>query len=116
MADAGSERIVHGGVAERTLNADGTERSLRIEKAFDADDGVQFQERESDRGIIQIDLAGFQLCLQGQRKRIDVDFESDRQRRRRADARTNAAEVCSFDGFVQLQLAAPKSLVAKGSE
>lgn len=89
---------------------------MRVEKAGDADDGVQFQERESDGGIIEIHLACAQRLLDGRRQSIGIHFQPDGKRGGRAYAGADAAELCSFDGLMQMELAAPKSLVAESIE
>jgi hypothetical protein len=64
MADSGRERVIDCGVAECALNAYRTQLAIAVKECSKADDRVQFQERQRDRRIVQIDLARLQLMNQ----------------------------------------------------
>ena len=101
MADAGRQRIVDVGVAQRTLNADRTQVAGRVESTRQADDGIEPEQRERRAGIVEVDLAGAQLVDQRPGQRVGVDLQADGQRQRRADARADAAILLAGDGLVQ---------------
>src|SRR2546429_1672493 len=103
-------------MAQRALNANSLQCSIRIELAGHSEDRVQFQERERYRRIIQIDPALFDLLQHVPRQRLDVNLQSDGQRRPRTDARPDAAETRALDRLVQLQRATPERLVAERVE
>src|SRR5207248_2466385 len=91
LADAGRERIVDGRVAERALDADRLQSGGAGEEAGDADDGVQLQQRQRRRRIVQVDGSRLDAGRDVGGHRICVDLQADGQRRLRADARTDAA-------------------------
>ena len=61
MADAGGKRVVHGGVAERALDADRFQASVRVERASQTHHGTQLEQGKRCRGVVEIDLAGRDL-------------------------------------------------------
>src|SRR5690606_16225160 len=112
-ADAGSELIVHGAVAQRTSDTDRLEAAGIVEEAAHADDRVERQERQRHGGIAQIDTSAPQGLHELRRERIDVDLQAQPEGRLRADARADAAVIASGDRLVQPQRAAPEIFVAE---
>jgi hypothetical protein len=52
-----------------------------------AEDGVQPQQFDRDRRVCQVDRVAAQRRDDRSRQRLDVDFQTDGQRRRRSDGR-----------------------------
>src|SRR5262245_661922 len=107
MADAVCERVVDGGVAERAGDPDRLEMTGAVDRALDAEDGVELQQRDGDGWVVQIDLLRLERVDDARRKRVDVDLESHRERGRRTDLR---------DGFLHPQHVRPELLVAERVE
>ena len=64
---------------------------LLVEDAGDADHGVELEQCERGRGIVEIHLAARERALQRARQRVDVHLESYGQRRFGRDAGSDAA-------------------------
>ena len=60
---------------------------LVVEEARHADDGVQLEQRERRRGIVEIDLARFDLLLERGGQSVRVHLEAHRERGLRAHSR-----------------------------
>ncbi|TMA16177.1 MAG: hypothetical protein E6J85_18830, partial [Deltaproteobacteria bacterium] len=76
-----------------------------IRRRLDAHHGVEIEEREGRRRRLQIDLSRLDVRDERCRQRIGVDFETNREGRRRIDRR---------DGFVELNRVGPEGLVSEG--
>jgi len=78
-----------------------------VHLAFDADDRIEPQQFGRHRGVRQVDLP----CAKGgddrRRQGLHIDFEADRQRRRRIDCRNR---------LVHAQHVGPQLFVAEGVE
>ena len=77
----GVERVVHRRVTERAGDADARELTAVVDRALDADDGVQAQQLDGDGGIGQIDLPARSAAMTSARQRLDIDLEADRRAR-----------------------------------
>src|ERR1051326_458139 len=103
-------------MAKRTRDADRLQTAINVEISFHTDDCVELQQRERRAGIVEVHAPVPQLRDQRLRQRVCIAFQSDRESRRGADTRTNAAEVRAFNRAMQLQRVAPKGLVAERVE
>src|ERR1051326_305404 len=72
MPNARRKCVIDRGMAQRALNAHALQRAVRVEDSGYANHGVQLQQSERNRGIIQIYLACLDLLHQGSRKRVLV--------------------------------------------
>src|SRR5262249_19664842 len=85
-----------------------------VELSLNPDHGIQLQQRERGRRIVQIDLAGLDLIHKGRGQRVRVDLESHRQRGLRAYAPAHAPVFLACDRPVQLESAGPECPGAEG--
>jgi hypothetical protein len=76
---------------------------------FTADHGVQAQQLDGDRRIREVDLASLQGRDDAVGKRVDVDLQSDCERRLRIDGRDDLVHP----KHVRPQLLIPKRVVSK---
>jgi hypothetical protein len=74
---------------------------------------IQFEQRESCAGIIQVNLACLDRLDQRSRKSVLIHFQPNRQGRGRRNSRSNAAMLRAFNGLMQPQGSAPEILIAK---
>ena len=111
-------------MTERTLNPDGTQAARRFEKACQPDHRIISKQRQSDGGVFQIRRAEsdpiharpfvvHHPMSQGWPHSVNVNFQAERESGLGAHSGTDAAELCTLDGFVQLQTVAPESLIAE---
>jgi hypothetical protein len=63
-ADAFRERVVDRGVAQRTLDPHRADPPLIVEETRHADDGIELEQLERGRGILQVDLAARDRALE----------------------------------------------------
>src|SRR5258706_4618333 len=103
-------------MAERALHAHRLDVAGAVESARHADYGVELEERERRRRIVEIDPARPDLRLQLPGQRVRVHLEADRESRLRAHTRTDAAVFRAGERLVQSQSIAPPGLVAEGIE
>jgi len=61
MSDAGRERIVDGGVAERAGHPHSREVVVRVHLTDDTDDGAKLQQRDRRCGIIEVHLPRLEI-------------------------------------------------------
>ena len=111
--DAGGEGVVDHGVAGRTGETHRRQPATAVEEALDADDGIQLQQRQRHRRVVQVDLAGLDRGRRLLRDRRRVDLEPGGQRGFRAEARADAAVLRAGDRAMQLQRVAPERLVSE---
>src|SRR5262249_1080711 len=111
---SGSKRVIHGGVAERTLNAHRSKISVLFKQPCHSDDRVELQQRQCRRGIVEVDLPLSVLLLWPRRHPIPIPLQSARKRSLGPPPAANSAVLLARDRFVQLQSIAPESLAAKG--
>jgi hypothetical protein len=114
MTDPRREGVIHGGMTEGALQADGLEASVRVGMPGHADDGVELEQGERRRRVVEVHPPRPKLILERGRKRIHVDFQADRERGPRADASADAAESLAFDRLVKLKRVPPVGLVSEG--
>ena len=112
--DAGHERIVDGGMAQRTLDAYGFERlAVFIEESGHAQHRVGLEQQQGVGRIVEIDLAGFDGGRDVLRYRLHVDFQTELERLFRAHPRSYSSELPALERLVQLDLATPEILTSK---
>src|SRR5207253_8256387 len=116
MADAGCQRVVHGGMAKRALDSNRLQSSLRIEKTGHTQNRVQLEQRKCCGGIIQIDIPFLKSRYQAGGKRVHIHLQPDGESGCRTNSRSYSAQFCSFDCLVEVQCVAPKSLIAERIE
>ena len=95
------------------MNADRVQVVGLIEEPGQTNDGIEAQQLDGNRRIVQIHITVPQLRNQIRRQCVHIDFEAHRQSRVRTHARPNTTQGCTFDRVVQLQRAAPKGVIAK---
>src|SRR5262245_28695582 len=95
-------------MAERALNAHRLQTAVLVDDACHADHGLQLEQPERGRRIVEIDFLLLELLLERVGQRIPIDLQSDRQGCLRTDAAAYAAILDSGDRFVQLQGIAPE--------
>jgi hypothetical protein len=78
FSDARGERVIDRRVTERALDAHRADPALLVEETRHTDDGVQFEQRERRRGVVEAHLPGFDLLLERGRQDVRVDLETDR--------------------------------------
>jgi hypothetical protein len=100
-------------MAQRALDSDRTERSLRIEKSGEAHYRVQLEQSHGRCGVRQINFPSFQCCDQRGRKRIYVHLEANGQRGGRTYSWPYASQIGAFDGLVELKSVAPEGFVTE---
>src|SRR6185369_7133347 len=103
-------------MTKRTSDADRLKTSCVREVAFYTDDGIELQQRERRRRIVEVHTAVPQLLHERFRQRIGVDFQTDGQRRLRTHAWSNTTKFLAFDRAMQLKRVRPKRFVAKRIE
>src|SRR5262245_8007112 len=101
-------------MTERTLNPYSSSSAVGIQESGHADNRVGFEKRHRRRRIVHVDLARLDLCGEIERHGLGIHLESQAQRPRRAEARTDTAQFLSHDGLMQLELVAPERFVAEG--
>ena len=89
---------------------------VAAEEATDADDRVQLEERERHLRVVQVDFPSLDRRRDALRDPSCIDLEPDRERRLRADPRSDSAVLAPGNRAVQLQRAAPERLVAEAVE
>src|SRR6476661_3968449 len=99
-------------MAEGALDPDRLER-VAGENAGYAYDGIQLEQRDGDRRIVEVDAAFLNLLEQIAGKRVDIDLQADGERRPRAHAWSHASERGALDGLMQSQRIAPEGLIAE---
>jgi hypothetical protein len=77
LADTRGERVIDVRVAERALDADGLDPPGRVELAGHSHHGVQLEQREGRRGIIEVYLAGLDLRDQLRGQGFGIHLETD---------------------------------------
>src|SRR5262249_46341433 len=82
--------------------------------ASHADHGVELEQRERGRRVVEVDLAATELLAEAARQRVDVDLESHAERGRGVEPLPDAAVLIAGDCLVQMELASPEVLVAEG--
>ena len=102
-------------MTESAGDADGLKRAVG-KKPADTYDGVQFQESQRHRGIIEIHFALAELLLEVLRQRVGIYLQAEGEGRSRAYAITAAAICLAGNSFVQAQCAAPKFFIAESIE
>ena len=113
-ADAGRQGVVDMGMAERALDAEGREASLRIEEPGHAHHRIGLDEGERTAGVVQVNFPCLEGLHEGRRERRDIDLEAGGQGLLRRDAGTDAAMLLSRDPLMELERAAPEPLTAEG--
>src|SRR5262249_10537567 len=96
------------------LDADRGDLAALVEEAGHPDDGVELQQRERGGRVVEVDPAALERLAETPGQGVEVDLETDGERRRRADAGAQAAVLRARNGLVQMQLAAPEVLVTEG--
>ncbi|TMH58338.1 MAG: hypothetical protein E6H62_01385 [Betaproteobacteria bacterium] len=76
-ADPGREGVVDGRVAKRALNAHRFDVARSVENTGHAHHGIELEERERRRRIVEIDPARPDLRLQLPRQCVRIHFEAD---------------------------------------
>ena len=114
-ADPGGEGIVDCRVTDGAGQPHRAE-PVAAEEATDADDRVQLEERERHLRVVQVDFPSLDRRRDALRDPSCIDLEPDRERRLRADPRSDAAVLAPGNRAVQLQRAAPERLVAEAVE
>ena len=103
MADAGRQRVVHGGVTQRAGDAETRHLAEVVDFGADTDDGIQLQQGDGDGGVGEA-LAGADRRDDFGWQRVDVDLEAEAKCRNRGN--------CA-DHVVHLQDVGPQLLVAE---
>jgi hypothetical protein len=103
-------------VAERALDTDRPEAPVVLEEPADADHGVELEERQGGRGIVEVHPAALELTADLLREGVGVDLQTDAHRGLRAYAGADATKLRALDRLVQLQRIAPERLVAERVE
>ena len=84
MADAGRQRVVHGGVAERAGDAETRHLAEVVDLGADADDGIQLQQGDGDSGVVEA-LVGADRRDDFSWQRVNVDLEAEAKCRNRGN-------------------------------
>src|ERR1043165_4097229 len=100
-------------MTKRTSDADRLKTAVVIERAFHTDDGIQLQQRERRRRIVEIHTPVLQLLDERFGQRVGVDFQADRERRLRTHAWANTAELLAGQCALQLQSVRPECFIAE---
>src|SRR5215831_13207605 len=80
------------------------------------DNGIQFEKRQRDGGIVEIDLPFFDLLHQVGRQCININLESNSKCGFRAYSWPHSPEFRSFNRLMKLDGVAPECLVTEGIE
>jgi hypothetical protein len=83
LADAGGKGIVHPGVTEGAGEPERLETTVLLDGSLETNDGVELEEGDGGRRIIEVHLARLDVCPELLRKGLGVDFEADCERRLR---------------------------------
>src|SRR6185312_9462152 len=113
LADAGSERVVDGGMAERALDAHALDAAVAVRESRDADHRIQFEQGDGGCRVVQVHLAGGDLLLQCGGEGIGIYPQTDGKSRLGRYARPHAAVFRPSNGLVQLELAAPECFASE---
>ena len=98
-------------MTQRTRDADRTQ-PIAFEEALHADDGVELQQCQRDRGIVEVDSPLPKLGQQLLGQRCDIDFQPEANAMR-GEVRPDATEALALHRLMELQRAAPEGLVAE---
>jgi hypothetical protein len=85
-----------------------------IESTRHTDDGVELEQCERRRRIVQVGLTAPELLAEPAGQCIDVDLQPDAECGRRAQTGSDTAVLRTGDRLVEMELAAPEILVAEG--
>src|SRR5262249_41159001 len=96
------------------LNTNGCQDPSGIKDTGNTDDGIQLEQRNCDRWIIQIERAALEWLEDITRQGIHIHLQSRCEGSCWADAGTNSAQSGALDSLVQFECIAPKRLVAEG--
>ena len=110
LTNSRRERVVDGRVTKRALDAHRLDAAVGVGEGGDTDDGVELEQGDGRRWIVEVDLAGLDLFLQSVWQRVCIDLEADGQRGFWRDARADAAVFLTGNGFMQLKRVAPEGL------
>src|SRR4029077_629975 len=116
MPDAGGEGIIDGGMTERALDAHGIEAPLAVKMSSDPNHCVKFEQGQSGSRIIKVDLTVFDLLHQLCGKRVSIDFQTNTERRLRADTRADTTVLLPSNCLMKTEGAAPKGFVTESIE
>jgi RNA polymerase sigma factor (sigma-70 family) len=100
-------------MTERTLDARRRDVAGGIEATGHPDHGVELEQCQRGRRVVQVDLTPLELLAKASRQRVDVDLQTDGERGSGAEAATDAAVLGAGDRLVQMELAAPEILVTE---
>src|SRR4051812_1381684 len=103
-------------MAQGALSSKRGDPAAAVELAGQAEHGIELEKRERRGGIVEVDLARFDLRFHLVRQGVRIHLEADRERSLRADTRSHPAVCRARYRPVQLERAAEESLRAVGVE
>ena len=80
-------------MAKCTLNSNRFQVAVGIEEAGHADDRIELEQRKSDGRVIKVYFSLLELLDKRGGKRVHIDFQAERQRCFRTQARTETCEA-----------------------
>src|SRR5215471_11080651 len=89
---------------------------VAVKESLHAHYGIELEQRNRDRGIVQINRVLAQSADHLGRKSVHVHLQPHTQRGFGAESPTFTAEARALNGAVQLKGATPEGLVAEGVE
>src|SRR4030042_6418779 len=101
-------------MAKGALNAHQLQTPFVVEDAFNADDCVELEQSECYRGIVEINLASFELTLQIRGQSVHIHLQSDRKRRLWAHPTSDTAVLGASDSLVKRELLPPECFTTEG--
>src|SRR5829696_3448496 len=101
MTNARCESVVNCGMTNGTREAHCLEASVRVERAFHSQHGIELDESQCGCGVIEVYLALLDLIDQRLRESVHVHFQSDSECSLGANARTHATEPGALNCVMQ---------------
>ena len=112
-ADARTQRVIDGRMAQRAGNSHRLGPALGVEGCLDADDGIQLQQQQRHRRVVQVDLPALDGQYDALGQSVGIDLQAHRQRGLGANARPHAAVLGAGDRLVELKRVPEELLVAE---
>src|SRR6185312_17260147 len=86
------------------------------EESFEAHNGVELQQKQCGRRVLEVYSSGTERGDYRSRQCIQIHFKAEVQSGIRADSTPHTAEPRAFDSAVQLEFSAPEVLVTERVE
>src|SRR5215216_1542370 len=100
-------------MANGTCQPNFFERAVRIKGALNPKHGIELDQIQGHRGIVEIHFSMFQLLDELLRQGLRIHLQAHSQGRARADTGAHTTQVCAFYGAMQLKGVAPEGFVTE---